>query len=156
MLNALRALPLGLLVVSAAANARDMSAYSYVSPPSTPFLRQAGLDSKALEALALEGLKTRSIEPIQDNRVFQGSEDSLRVDIRRNGRRLVIALSVNQGLSVHNTLQRWTASRTLLVDPANIPKSLRSRIVAAISDLLDGLKAGYGSPAYREGRMLED
>lgn len=134
----------------------DMSVYSYVSPPAKEILKKAGLSEEVIESFVAEGLQKRSIRPIDSNRVYEGSEDAFRVDLRKAANSLLINLSVRQGASVHNMLQRWERSHKLILSPSSSPEKFRSDFFSVITKLLDNLKSVYNSEAYKKGSMMEE
>ena len=134
-----------------------LRSYAYVSESATPLLAQVGVTEKTLIEFADRELKARKIGAIDPNRVFEGSEDALRVDIRKRANALVIELSVRQGVSVHNMLERWARTERIALK-AGAPASAVSgdEVYAIISAELDALKTAYNTPQYRRGAMLEE
>jgi hypothetical protein len=135
---------------------QDMHVYSYVSPPTYELLHKAGLSENDIESCVVKGLQQSAIIPIDDSQVYAGSEDAMRIDLRKEAKCLVINLSVRQGVSVHNMLQRWEASRTLGIDEGALSKKLRSDILDVLSAMLNELKSEYNSDAYKKGSMMEE
>jgi hypothetical protein len=138
------------------AAAKDMHVYSYISPPAYELLQKAGLSGNDIESYVVRGLQQSAIMSIDDSQVYEGSEDAMRIDLRKETKGLVINLSVRQGVSVHNMLQRWESSQTLEIDEGALPKKLHSDILNALSAMLNGLKSEYNSDAYKKGSMMEE
>ena len=124
-----------------------LASYTYVAPEAKALLAQAGLDEKGLVALVDAGLRRRGLVRLEDGRLFEGSEDTLRVDLRRKGKRIVLALAVQQGVSVHFMLTRWQGEQ---------PLKAATELRPALERLLDDLKAATPSDAYRKGQMPEE
>lgn len=124
-----------------------LASYAYVAPEAKALLAQAGLDEKGLVALADAGLRRHGLVRLEDGRLFEGSEDTLRVDLRRKGKRMVLALAVQQGVSVHFMLTRWRGEQ-----PLKAAADLRP----TLERLLEDLKAAAPGEAYRKGQMPEE
>ena len=130
--------------------------YSYISPPATAVLQKYKITEAELEDFTARGLKSRGIGPIDPNRVYEGSADALRIDIRKKTSKLVIEISVRQGGSVHNMLERWCESKLLPIKAGMQPKEMRRMLFDSILTLLDSLGSNFNSNAYKRGRMMEE
>jgi len=95
------------------------------------------------------------IIPIDSGRVFDGSEDAVRIDLRRAKNGIVVNLSVRQGVSVHNMLQRWEGSEVIIIRNKT-SQQLQINLLGALDKLLVGLQKAYGSIEYKEGSMMEE
>jgi len=133
---------------------REMRVYSYLDPPARIWLTKAGMEPGAVEQFVRQGLRVRAIGPLDDGLLYEGSEDALRIDIRKTGKGFLLELSVRQGASAANMLQRWRASRFLSKDLGRSSESLRAELTAAISTMLDALKISSATDSYRQGSML--
>ena len=134
-----------------------LRSYAYVSESATPLLAQVGVTEKTLIEFADRELKARKIGAIDPNRVFEGSEDALRVDIRKRSNTLVIELSVRQGVSAHNMLERWARTERLALKAGTrSPGVSRDEVYAVVTQELDDLKASYNTAQYKRGAMLEE
>lgn len=134
-----------------------LRSYAYVSDTAKPILAQVGITEQSLIDLADHELKARKIGAIDPNRVFDGSEDALRVDIRKRSNTLVIELSVRQGVSVHNMLERWAKTERLALKAgATSPGVSRDEVYAVVTAELDDLQASYNTAQYKRGAMLEE
>jgi hypothetical protein len=134
----------------------DLRVYSYVSPPAGEVLERFGISNAEIETYARKGLRSRSIHRTGDDRLYRGSQDSLRVDVRRKKGELLLELSVRQGDSVHNMLERWSKRRLVPAGSALAAREFRRSLFGTVSVLLDELKSASGTPAYREGSMLPE
>lgn len=132
----------------------DMRVYSYLDPSAKIWLVKAGMDPESVEKFVRQGLRARAIRPIDDGCLYEGSEDALRIDIRRTGKGLFLELSVRQGASAANMLQRWRAARSLPNDRGRSSESLRAELTKLISTMLDALKISFATDSYRQGSML--
>lgn len=146
-----------MLVATAAASAQlpppALRSYAYVSEGAKPILAQAGITEQTLIEFADRELRARKIGAIDPNRVYEGSEDALRVDVRKRANALVIELSVRQGVSVHNMLERWARTERLALK-AGAPS--RDEVYAVITAELDDLRTSYNGARYKRGAMLEE
>lgn len=133
---------------------REMRVYSYLDQPARIWLIKAGTEPEALKGLVRQGLKSRAIRPIDDSYLYEGSEDALRIDIQKTGKGFILELSVRQGASAANMLQRWRASRFLSNDLGRSSESLRAELTALISTMLDALKISSATDFYRQGSRL--
>jgi len=79
----------------------------------------------------------------------------MRIDIRKLPKGLVVELSVRQGVSVHNMLQRWVCRDLVCITPDTSTEQSKLLLLDRISVLLDQLKIHFNSPKYRKGEMLE-
>ncbi len=133
---------------------REMRVYSYLDQPARIWLIKVGMEPEAVEKFVRQGLKARAIRPIDDGLLYEGSEDTLRINIRKTGKGFILELSVRQGASAANMLQRWRASRSLSKDLGRSSESLRAELTALISTMLDALKISSATDSYRRGSML--
>jgi len=133
---------------------REMRVYSYLDQPARIWLMKSGMEPETVEGFVRQGLKARAIGPIDDGLLYEGSEDALRIDIRKTGKGFILELSVRQGASAANMLQRWRASRSLPNDLGRSSESLRAELMALISTMLDALKIASATDSYRRGSML--
>jgi len=133
---------------------REMRVYSYLDQPARIWLIKAGMEPEAVEGFVRQGLKARAIRPIDDGLLYEGSEDALRIDIRKTSKGFLLELSVRQGASAANMLQRWRASRFLSNDLVGSSETLRAELTALISTMLDALKIASATDSYRQGSML--
>jgi len=131
-----------------------MRVYSYLDQPARIWLMKSGMEPETVEGFVRQGLKARAIGPIDDGLLYEGSEDALRIDIRKTGKGFILELSVRQGASAANMLQRWRASRSLPNDLGRSSESLRAELMALISTMLDALKIASATDSYRRGSML--
>ena len=150
-----------MMVASFAASAQlpppALRSYAYVSESAKPILEKVGVTEQTLIDFADRELKARKIGAIDPNRVFEGSEDALRVDIRKRSNTLVIELSVRQGVSAHNMLERWAKTERLALKTGTpAPGVSRDEVYAVITAELDDLKKSYNTAQYRRGAMLGD
>ena len=127
-----------------------------MSSAANAVLKKARITDKELEAFADDGLRSRGIKCIESNAVYEGSADALRIDIREGPSALTVELSVRQGASVHNMLQRWAGRLVLAIDALPSPEAVRGALLDGIAALLDELKDHYDSPQYRRGQMMEE
>jgi hypothetical protein len=142
--------------ISSAANNLKLRSYSYISPPAMAVLQKFGISQEELEVFTNKGIKSRAIAPINGNRLFEGSEDALRIDIKKKSSKLLIELSVRQGVSIHYMLERWSGTRLLSIEAKMSSKDVRRVLLNSISSLLDDLKLNYNSPAYKRGGMIPE
>lgn len=133
---------------------REMRVYSYVSQPAGIWLIKAGMGPEAVERFVRQGLRARAIRPVDDGLLYEGSEDALRIDFRKTGQGFILELSVRQGASAANMLQRWRASRFLSKDLGRSSESLRAELEALLATMLDALKIASATDSYRQGSML--
>jgi len=138
------------------ANSLELRSYSYISPPAKAVLQKLGITEAELENFTNKEVKSRAIVPIDGNRLFEGSEDALRIDIRKKSSKLLVALSVRQGVSIHYMLERWSKSRLLPIEVNMSSKDVRRALYDSITELLDDLKSNYNSPAYKRGEMIPE
>lgn len=139
-----------------AANNLELHSYSYISPPAKSVLQKFGINEGELEDFTDKGIKSRAIAPIDGNRLFEGSEDILRIDIRKKSSKLLVELSVRQGVSIHYMLERWSKSQLVPIEADMSSKDVRRALLNSISTLLDDLKSNYDSPAYKRGEMIPE
>jgi hypothetical protein len=139
-----------------AANKLDLHSYLYISPPAKEVLQKFGISEADINNFTKKGIKSRAIAPIDGNRLHEGSEDDLRIDIRKKSSKLLIELSVRQGVSIHYMLERWSKSRLVSIEAAMSSKDVRRVLLNSISTLLDDLKSNYDSPAYKRGGMIPE
>lgn len=142
--------------LSSAANNLKLRSYSYISPPAMAVLQKFGISQEELEDFTNKGIKSRAIAPVDGNRLFEGSEDALRIDIRKKSTKLLIELSVRQGVSIYYMLERWSESRLLPIEANMSSKDVHRELLNSISTLLDDLKSNYNSPAYKRGEMMPE
>ena len=135
---------------------QSLRSYTYASPAVASILKKARLTEADLIQFADKGLKARSIFAIDPNRVYDGSDDALRIDIRKSGNGIALELSVRQGASVHNMLQRWRRAALVRLPPNLSATESRQKLLASLSLLLDNLKTKFNSPGYQQGEMLEE
>jgi len=133
---------------------REMRVYSYLDQPARIWLIKAGTEPEAVEKFVGESLRARTLWPIDDGSLYEGSEDALRIDIRKTSKGFLLELSVRQGASAANMLQRWRASRSLPNDLGRSSETLRAELTALISTMLDSLKIASATDSYRQGSML--
>jgi hypothetical protein len=133
----------------------DLQVYSYISPEAQPTPNVFGLSENDLVRYVKVGLRARGIHAIDPNRVYDGSEDALRIDIRPENEGFVVELSVRQGVTVHNMLQRWASRESLLFPHEASKNDMGKALLARIEQLLDRLKANFRSKTYRNGLMME-
>lgn len=145
---------LGLLMLPAWSQMpeQNLEVYSYIAPAALADFKP-GL-SRELEQYAAAELKQRRIMPVNNNAVYEGSADAFRIDLRKNKKQLVLELSVRQGASVNNMLERWSAKKVF--NRGEYGPADQHRLFSAIQTLLDQLQANYNSPAYLRGHMLTD
>src|SRR5260221_3969037 len=136
--------------------AADLRVYSYVSGPAGDVLERLGISKAEIENYARNGLKSRSIHRTGDDQLDEGSKDSLRVDIRRKKKELLLELSVRQGRSVHHMLERWSKRRFVPAGSELAAKEFRRSLFGSVSVLLDELKSASTTPAYHEGSMIPE
>lgn len=129
-----------------------LEVYSYIAPAALTDLKPGV--SRELEQYTAGQLKKRQIKPVNNNAVYEGSSDAFRIDLRKNKKQLVLELSVRQGVSVNNMLERWSAKKVFT--PEEYRAADQHRLFSAIQSLLDNLQANYHSPAYLHGHMLMD
>jgi hypothetical protein len=133
---------------------QNLEVYSYIAPAALADLKP-GL-SRALEQYAAAELKKRRIMPVNNNAVYEGSSDAFRIDLRKNKKQLVLELSVRQGASVNNMLERWSAKKVFNQEEYGPADQHKEKLLSAIQILLDQLQGNYNSPAYLRGHMLMD
>ncbi|MGL4603128.1 MAG: hypothetical protein ACRCU9_03190 [Iodobacter sp.] len=145
---------LGLLMLPAWSQMpeQNLEVYSYIAPAALADLKP-GL-SRELEQYAAAELKQRRIMPVNNNAVYEGSSDAFRIDLRKNKKQLVLELSVRQGASVNNMLERWSAKKVFNKEEYGLAD--QHSLFSAIQTLLDQLQGNYNSPAYLHGHMLMD
>ena len=145
---------LGLLMLPAWSQMPEqaLEVYSYIAPAALADLKP-GL-SRELEQYTAVELNKRRIKPVNNNAVYEGSSDAFRIDLRKNKKQLVLELSVRQGASVNNMLERWSAKKVF--NQKEYGPADQHRLFTAIQTLLDDLQANYHSPAYLRGHMLMD
>lgn len=145
---------LGLLMLPAWAQMPDqnLDVYSYIAPAAQADFKP-GL-SRELEQYAAAELKKRRIMPVNNNAVYEGSSDAFRIDLRKNKKQLVLELSVRQGASVNNMLERWSAKKVF--NKGEYGPADQHSLFSAIQTLMDQLQGNYNSPAYLRGHMLMD
>ncbi len=136
--------------------AADLRVYSYVSRPAGEVLERFGISKAEIENYARNGLKSRSIHRTGDDQIHQGSKDALRVDIRSKKRELLLELSVRQGGSVHNMLERWSKRHSVPAGSELAAKEFRRSLFGSVSVLLDELQSASRTPAYHEGSMIPE
>ncbi len=61
----------------------QMRVYSYLDQPARIWLIKAGTEPEAVEKFVGEGLRARTLWPIDDGSLYEGSEDALRIYIRK-------------------------------------------------------------------------
>ena len=132
----------------------EMRVYSYLDPPAKIWLTKTGMGPEAVEKFVRQGLRARAIGPIDDDCLYEGSEDALRIDIRKTNKGLILELSVRQGASAANMLQRWRASHPLPYDLGRSSEFLGAELTKLISTMLDALKISVATASYRQGSML--
>lgn len=130
----------------------ELRTYTYVSPSAQSIIKKMGVAEKDLENYARKGAASRQIEQKTKNVVFEGSEDAIRVDLRANAKNLILELSVRQGVSVNNMLERWSSKRELKSSKGAYSKAA---LFESISVLLDELKVNYNSVKYKTGTYSE-
>lgn|GEM_PF-6982093 len=135
---------------------QDLRVYAYISPAAKHILNKIDSSETELIDFANSQLKRNSIFPIDPNRVYEGSEDALRIDIRKVSAGLTIELSVRQGVSIHNMLQRWWKRQQVQVDLNSSPGNSKKILFNCITQMLGDLKKHHNSPKYLQGKMLED
>jgi hypothetical protein len=141
---------------SLAAKNLKLRSYSYISPPAMAVLQKLGISQEELEVFTNKGILYRAIAPIENKRLYEGSEDALRIDIRKKSTKLLIELSVRQGVSIHYMLERWSKTRLLPIETNLSFQNVRQDLLNSISSLLDDLKSNYNSPAYKRGEMIPE
>ena len=137
--------------LSGAVERHPLDVYSYVSPAAAAVLKSDGIDVSEIEQFVRRAIKSRSIVAVDDGRLFAGSQDALRIDIRENNAGLIVELSVRQGVSIAYMLERWEGHR--LVSINTLPQ-LRGRLLEALSMLISQLATAYGTTEYNRGRMI--
>jgi len=143
------------LSASAQATKVELQSYSYVSPSAEPVLKGMGVSENELIRFVDSGLKSRSVFAIDPSRVYKGSEDAVRIDIRRPTHALIVTLSVQQGVSINNMLQRWRGRQSLTFKQDQSPAQCRQALLDCLNRLLDILKTNFNSDKYQRGEMLE-
>lgn len=147
---------LSLLLSTAAFGATapaTLKSYAYVSPEAQVALKRAAVTDKELIAFVDGELQRRALQGVEAGRLYEDAEDSVRIDIRAKGKALTVELSVRQGASIHNMLERWQASRVLKIE-GKVPS--RQLLLDTLTWLLDDLQKNYNSPAYKRGKMMMD
>ncbi len=139
-----------------AAGQEPIRCYSYVSPPAKAVLDRFGITEGELVKFASDGLRSRKIAAIGADQLYPGSADALRVDLRRKADQLLLEVSVRQGGSIHNMLERWSGRRLIPVEGSSSAASARKILRDSISQLLDELKAVSASPEYQAGKMIPE
>ncbi len=147
---------LGTCTLSSADSNQGLRCYSYISPPAAAVLEKFGISDMEIENFTRKEVNSRAILPVGANRLYEGAEDSLRIDIRRKSHQLLIELSVRQGGSIHNMLERWSARRLLPIKNNMSSKEVSQAFFASIAALLDDLKSKYNSPEYQQGAMIPE
>jgi len=142
--------------VSFAGGDGGLHCYSYISPPAMTVLEHFGISEAEIVNFARREIESRSIFPIDANRIYEGSEDDLRIDIRKKPDELVIELSVRQGGSIHNMLERWSARQFVPIQSSSSPEDARRKLFDSMSYLLDDLNSKYFSKKYRQGEMVPE
>jgi hypothetical protein len=153
-----RTLALSFLIASAAvaqSNKNELRSYAYISPAAQSSLKGMGVTENELIHFVDSGLGSRSISAIDPHRVYEGSEDALRIDIRKPSDSLIVTLSVQQGVSINNMLQRWRGRESLQFKQKTSPTLMKLELLACLSRLLDSLKSNFNSNKYLHGEMLE-
>ncbi len=131
-----------------------MRVYAYVSPGAAQLLTRLNLNEQDLVGDLEQALKQRQLGAVAPNTVYDGATDALRLDLRRTQQALKIELSVRQGVSAQNMLERW--SQTRLVPLPGDDALLRQQIKLALDQMLQDLAQQHGQAAYLQGqRNLE-
>jgi len=133
----------------------QLHSYAYISPTAAQILKEMRVSENVLIQFVDAGLKSRSIVSIDPNRVYDGSEDALRIDIRKPSNFLIVTLSVHQGTSIHNMLQRWRGRESLHINSSLVPVKFRNLLQNCMGRQLDELKLEINKDKYQRGEMLE-
>ncbi|MEJ2793669.1 hypothetical protein WAE56_09640 [Iodobacter sp. LRB] len=132
-------------------------AYSYTSPSAQKLLKKYEITAKALEEYSNSALKKYTIQAINPGAVYEDSEDALRIDIRsKKSNVLSIELSVRQGASINNMLERWSKKTILTIKEAQTPAAIKIDLFNSIDFLLNDLKINYNSTGYAKGKLMMD
>jgi hypothetical protein len=133
-----------------------LRAYTYIAPKALKTLTQLGCSEAELVIWMNARLQERGIAALEANRLFEGSEDALRIDVRERGSVLEIELSVRQGVSVNYMLQRWRLKQDWSFDRAQSQAQSKQSFYAALDSMLNQLKRQSSSAAYLKGKILGD
>lgn len=134
---------------------QDLRSYAYVSPSAALIMKEISITEGDLIQFADTGLKKRSIFAIDPGRVYESSEDALRIDVQEAKEGVTLTLTVQQGASTHNMLQRWQMGTLVRLAPTLSPMESRKKLLAAFAQLLGNLKTRFNSDGYRRGEMLD-
>jgi hypothetical protein len=133
-----------------------LRAYTYIAPKALKTLTQLGCSEAELVTWMNARLQERGIAALEANRLFEGSEDALRIDVRERGSVLEIELSVRQGVSVNYMLQRWRLKQDWTFDRAQPPTQSKQGFYAALDTMFNQLKRQSSSATYLKGKILGD
>lgn len=134
----------------------SMTVYTYISPGSAKLLERQKMTQAELVSYLEQQLKQYRLYAVAPNAVFEGSSDALRLDLRRTQDQLKIELSVRQGVSANNMLERWSQVRWVSLPEQGDDAALRRRIYLALDQLLKDLQQQYGQAAYMQGQPLNN
>jgi hypothetical protein len=148
------AIALIFVATAQSADVATLEVYSYISPPAATILNDFGISAAEIEDFARKGLESRAIGAIDPDQLHKGYEDAFRIDIRKKKNDLLLELSVRQGGSIHNMLERW--SNRCYVSAGPLSDNFRRDLFISITVLLDDLKLQYTTADYRRGRMMPE
>jgi flagellar basal body-associated protein FliL len=133
-----------------------LHSYSYTSPSAKKLLKKYNITEKEIEDYANKETKIRSIQAINGSAVYEDSKDALRIDLRSKNNKIYIELSVRQGVSIYNMLERWSKKKTIIIKTTNTDEELKQEILQLITLLIEDLKSNYNSSKYKKGTLMMD